>query len=118
MPLHGVAPYFGFGAQSELVLAPVLMVAPLTLPPMAMPLQSAWTLADAGFPSLIGAGFSTLTDAGFPSLIGAGFSMLTDAGLETCASGGFGEGEKRGPKAAQSPVAAAIRPPPSHPRTC
>src|SRR5258708_176475 len=44
MPLPWRAPHFGFGVQSELVVPPVVMVAPVTLPPMAMPLQSAWTL--------------------------------------------------------------------------
>src|SRR5262249_55462588 len=41
--------HFGFGAQSALVVPPVVIVAPVTLPPMAMALQSAWTLtAGAG----------------------------------------------------------------------
>jgi hypothetical protein len=40
--------YFGFDAQSELAVAPVAMVAPVTLPPIATPLQSAWTLAGSG----------------------------------------------------------------------
>jgi hypothetical protein len=37
--------HFGFGAQSELVVPPVVIVAPVTLPPIAMALHSAWTLA-------------------------------------------------------------------------
>jgi hypothetical protein len=45
--------YFGFDAQSVLVVAPVVMVAPLTLPPIATPLQSAWTLAGSGSDAFI-----------------------------------------------------------------
>src|SRR5262249_57305362 len=43
MPLHGGACHFGFGAQSELVVVPAVMVEPVTSRPMAMPPQSAWT---------------------------------------------------------------------------
>src|SRR5260370_558500 len=82
------APHFGFGAQSELAVAPDWMVAPLTLPPIAMPLQSAWTLTDAGF------------------------STLRDAGLEAFASGDFWEGA-RWPKPPQTPVPAPPTPPPT-----
>jgi len=57
MPLHGVAPHFGFDAQSELVIAPVRMVAPVTLPPMAMPLQSAWTLTGTGCEAFVSGDF-------------------------------------------------------------
>jgi len=53
----GVTPYFGFDAQSELVVLPVLMVAPVTLPPMAMPLQSACTLRDAGSEAFVSGDF-------------------------------------------------------------
>ena len=44
MPLHGRASHFGFGAQSELVVVPAVMVEPVTSRPIAMPPQSAWTL--------------------------------------------------------------------------
>jgi hypothetical protein len=37
-----------FGAQSELVAAPPVMVERLTLPPMATPPQSAWTVGGIG----------------------------------------------------------------------
>jgi hypothetical protein len=53
-----MAPHFGFGAQSELVVAPVLMVAPVTLPPMAMPLQSACTLTAAGSEAFVSGDFA------------------------------------------------------------
>jgi hypothetical protein len=48
MPLHGVAPHFGFDAQSEFVVAPAVMVEPVTSRPMAMPPQFAWTLGGVG----------------------------------------------------------------------
>src|SRR5204863_4572187 len=44
VPLHDESSHFGFGAQSEFVVPPVVIVAPVTLPPIAMPLHSAWTL--------------------------------------------------------------------------
>jgi hypothetical protein len=49
MPLHGGACHFGFGAQSELVVVPAVMVEPVTSRPMAMPPQFAWTLGGVGF---------------------------------------------------------------------
>jgi hypothetical protein len=44
VPLHDEPPHFGFGAQSELVVPPAVMVEPVTSRPMAMPPQFAWTL--------------------------------------------------------------------------
>src|SRR5215472_4139045 len=44
-----IAPHFVFGAQSELVIVPPVMVEPVTLRPMAMPPQFAWTLGGVGF---------------------------------------------------------------------
>jgi len=48
MPLPWQAPHFGFGAQSELVVVPAVIVEPVTPPPMAMPPQFAWTLGGVG----------------------------------------------------------------------
>jgi hypothetical protein len=48
VPLHDEPPHFGFGAQSVLVVPPVVIVAPVTLPPMAMAPQFAWMLAGVG----------------------------------------------------------------------
>jgi len=48
MPLHGGASHFGFGAQSELVVVPAVMVEPVKSRPMAMPPQFAWTLGGVG----------------------------------------------------------------------
>src|SRR5215468_5712813 len=39
-----IAPHFVFGAQSELVIVPPVMVEPVTSWPMAMQPQFAWTL--------------------------------------------------------------------------
>jgi hypothetical protein len=49
MTPHGRPPHFDLGAQFELVVAPAVMVAPVTGPTMAMELQSAWALADGDF---------------------------------------------------------------------
>src|SRR2546421_13115071 len=43
-----IALHFVFGAQSELVVLPAVMVEPVTSRPMAMPPQFAWTLGSVG----------------------------------------------------------------------
>jgi hypothetical protein len=48
VPLHDEPPHFGFGAQSELVVPPVVIVERVTPPPMAMPPQFAWMLGGVG----------------------------------------------------------------------
>jgi hypothetical protein len=50
--------YFSFDTQSELLVEPVVMVAPLTLPPTATPLQSAWTLPGSGTDAFVSGDFT------------------------------------------------------------
>ena len=52
------ASHFGFGAQSELVAVPAVVVEPVTSRPMAMPPQFAWTLGGAGSDDVVSEDFT------------------------------------------------------------
>jgi hypothetical protein len=58
MPLHSEASHFGFGAQSELLVVPAVMVEPVTSRPMAMPPQFAWTLGGVGSDDVVSEDFT------------------------------------------------------------